>query len=190
MRLLFMFLLSCFLLAESSVGQVAVISGYASNWTPPGIYAAPFVPLLKTPSVSLDSPTVGTGPAFSESSASPVGIYTVPFVPLLKTPSISLESAPIAAGPDSTSAANWRAEPASADVSGNAGEEKSASTPQRQREGFHLGAALSQDSFGVAELAKSTRNTAAAHLYTNEDVENLNRTNGQVSFDNKTERLE
>src|SRR5438046_10753871 len=53
----------CFVaLCGLASAQVTVISGYASNWAPgysvyqtPGAYAAPFVPLVTTPSVSIDT---------------------------------------------------------------------------------------------------------------------------------------
>src|SRR5437588_347302 len=53
----------CFVaLCGLASAQVTVISGYASNWTPgysvyqtPGAYAAPFVPLVTTPSVSIET---------------------------------------------------------------------------------------------------------------------------------------
>src|SRR5438445_12499353 len=44
------------LLAGMAAGQATVISGYASNQGRPGYYpATPFVPLVTTPSVSLDN---------------------------------------------------------------------------------------------------------------------------------------
>src|SRR5437773_11506359 len=53
----------CFVaLCGLASAQVTVISGYASNWAPgysvyqtPGAYAAPFVPLVTTPSVSIET---------------------------------------------------------------------------------------------------------------------------------------
>jgi hypothetical protein len=38
-------------------GQATVVAGYASDWrVAPGTYAVPFVPLVNTPSISLESP--------------------------------------------------------------------------------------------------------------------------------------
>src|SRR5437763_16752862 len=54
--------LSVLALCGFATAQVTVISGYASNWAPsysvyqtPGAYAAPFVPLVTTPSVSIET---------------------------------------------------------------------------------------------------------------------------------------
>ena len=42
------------LLSGLAAAQVTVMGGTASNWVPPyGVYAAPFVPLVTTPSVTL-----------------------------------------------------------------------------------------------------------------------------------------
>ena len=63
--------------------QVTVTSGYAGNWTPPGTYAAPFTPLVSTPSVAIETglPTqVGASNATSGklagASSSPVTAAT------------------------------------------------------------------------------------------------------------------
>src|SRR5438477_12681772 len=54
--------LSVLALCGFATAQVTVISGYASNWAPgysiyqtPGAHAAPFVPLVTTPSVSIET---------------------------------------------------------------------------------------------------------------------------------------
>jgi hypothetical protein len=52
-----------FLTAGLAAAQATVVSGYASNWRlAPGAYAEPFVPLVTTPSVSLNSPPVPATP--------------------------------------------------------------------------------------------------------------------------------
>jgi hypothetical protein len=144
--------LSVLLLADLAAGQVTVISGFAPNWVPaPGAYAAPFVPLVNTPSVSLDNP-----PA--------------PFVggsPVSAGQSGQMETASPSVGPTTPS--------------------------RRQGANGHvkLGAATFQSDYQLGQLAASSRNARpAAHIYTNQDVETLNRTNGKVSYGNKSEHLE
>ncbi|HEY7095750.1 MAG TPA: hypothetical protein VH437_03445 [Terriglobales bacterium] len=44
----------CGMAAAQWQGQATVIGGYASNWVAPSYTIVPFVPLVKTPSVSLD----------------------------------------------------------------------------------------------------------------------------------------
>ena len=83
------------LLSGLALGQATMIGGYASNWAPAyGVYAAPFVPLVVTPSVWLatvaPSPAGASSTAFGnlagarnstleiQSSPPPVAVYTVP----------------------------------------------------------------------------------------------------------------
>jgi hypothetical protein len=144
--------LSVLLLADLAAGQVTVISGYARYWVPaPGAYAAPFVPLVNTPSVSLDNPPAPFAGGSPASSGQPG----------------QMEAASPSAGPTTAS--------------------------RREGENGHikLGAATFQSDYGLGQLAASSRKARpAAHIYTNQDVETLNRSNGEVSYGNKSEHLE
>jgi hypothetical protein len=56
---------------------------------------------------------------------------------------------------------------------------------------LELGVASFQDSYGVAQLAASSRaRQQAKKLYTNLDVERMNQMTGMVKYEGKTERLE
>src|SRR5438552_5489569 len=82
------------LLCGFAAAQATVIGGTASNWIPAyGVYAAPFVPLVTTPSVSLATASpdpVGasnatwgnvagaTNSTLSMVNQPPQGVYTVP----------------------------------------------------------------------------------------------------------------
>src|SRR5580704_8196513 len=82
------------LLSGLAAAQATVIGGTASNWAPAyGVYAAPFVPLVTTPSVTLatvspsaagaSNATFGnvagaTNATLSIVSQPPVGVYTQP----------------------------------------------------------------------------------------------------------------
>ena len=97
------------LLSGLAIAQATVIGGTASNWAPAyGVYAAPFVPLVTTPSVTLatvspsavgaSNATFGnvagaTNATLSIVSQPPVGVYTQPvwYGPSAETPA---ESAP------------------------------------------------------------------------------------------------
>jgi hypothetical protein len=64
------------LLSGLAAAQVTVVSGYAGDWrVPPGAYSTPFVPLVSTPSVSLNSP-----PSPSSVFAQPVWQSSAPAV--------------------------------------------------------------------------------------------------------------
>src|SRR5438445_12219375 len=77
------------LLAGMAAGQATVVSGYASNQGRPGYYpATPFVPLVTTPSVSLDNAS-GLLTLISGAASSQVGrgyYPATPFVPLVPNP--------------------------------------------------------------------------------------------------------
>lgn len=72
-------LLSSFLLlTRLAIGQVSLVSGYAGYWAaPPGEYAAPFIPLLHTPSASLDNPYL-VAPSYPAVPASQPAIELAP----------------------------------------------------------------------------------------------------------------
>ena len=62
MRQILIFSGTILLLSALATAQVMVTSGYASYWTPsPGMYAAPFVPLVTTPSADLGTPSLQVG---------------------------------------------------------------------------------------------------------------------------------
>ncbi len=64
-------------------------------------------------------------------------------------------------------------------------------TPSAEPRPLELGMASFQDSYGVAQLAASSRaRQQAKRLYTNLDVERMNQMTGMVKFEGKTERLE
>lgn len=209
MRLPLIALLSPCLLTGLSLGQVAVISGYASDWRLPGAYAIPFVPLVKTPSVSLDNPPAqepgyAVSPTstpivsgYGGASLTPQTVYAVPFVPLIRTPTTPLDNAggSLPAEPGQPTGPDWQTASQSAlnayGLIQPAGRESAdISIPQTNRH-INLGAAVFEDSAGVAELAKASRDLPPpAHTYTNQDIDKLNQKTGEVSYGNKTEQLD
>jgi hypothetical protein len=64
-----------------------------------------------------------------------------------------------------------------------------AANSSRLSDGFDLGASRSDASYGAAELAARSHPRKAAKVYTNQDVAQVNETNGLVKFGNKTEHL-
>jgi hypothetical protein len=59
----------------------------------------------------------------------------------------------------------------------------------RLSDGFDMGASRSDTSYGAAELAARSHPRKAAKVYTNQDVAQVNDTNGLVKFGTKTEHL-
>jgi hypothetical protein len=172
------------LLSGLAAAQATVIGGTASNWVPAyGVYAAPFVPLVTTPSVTLatvspsaagaSNATFGnvagaTNATLSFVSQPPAGAYTQ----ALWSPPYTQ---PTWLGP---SAAETPAE--------SAPEGK----PTHRARAFDVGVASWQSSEGAAHLmASSTAAKKAARTYTNQDVERENEKNGTVKYDGKTEHI-
>src|SRR6266480_6350602 len=87
-------------------GQATVISGYAQNWAPPGVYAEPFVPLLSTPSMSFEnvSPSpvgASNATAGNVAGATNATLSVFPAGPVVQYPpslALTLENLPIESG--------------------------------------------------------------------------------------------
>jgi hypothetical protein len=99
------------------------------------------------------------------------GYSTVP--PLVTTPSISFGGPTLQVG-------------ISDGVQDNA---SGAASSSRMSDGFDLGASRSEGNYGAAELASRSHPRKASRVYTNQDVAQVNDTNGLVKFGNKTEHL-
>jgi hypothetical protein len=182
MRQLLIFCLAIILPALAA-GQATVIPGYAANWTPPGNYAQPFVPLVSTPSMSFEnvspSPVGATNAtAGNVAGATNATLSVFPAGPVVQNPpslALGLENLPIESG-------------AGVEASTEAESRGEASTEARPLE---LGVASFQDSYGVAQLAASSHaRQQAKRLYSNLDVDRMNQMTGMVKYEGKMERLE
>ena len=170
----------CFLaLCGLASAQVTVISGYASNWAPgysvyqtPGAYAAPFVPLVTTPSVSIET-GLPTQIGASNATAGNVAGAT--------NATISIVAPNMSASPGVQSTPEVAPRPESEPSTQSAGVSTS---------GFELGAASFEDSVGAAQLLASRPQQPPARTITNEDIDRLNQQNGTVQFRGKTEKIE
>lgn len=166
------------LLCGLAAAQATAIGGYASNWPPSyGVYAAPFVPLVTTPSVSLGtySPSAtgasnatsglvagATNATLSMVAPPPQGVLTVPqwYGP---TPEF---------GPSVAEVAREHAR-------------------HHKMHGGDFGAASFQSTTGLATLAGLSRPQGkAARTYTNADIDRINQNTGTVKWDNKSEKIQ
>jgi len=162
------------LLSGLAAAQATVIGGTASNWAPAyGVYAAPFVPLVTTPSVTLaivspsatgaSNATFGnvagaTNATLSIVSQPPVGVYTEP---VWYGPSASLET------------------PAESAVVGR---------PLPRAHGFDVGVATWQGSQSVTYLMASGAKKAS-RTYGQQDIDQVNQKNGTVKYRGRTEHM-
>ena len=173
------------ILPALAAGQATVISGYAVNGAPPGVYAEPFVPLLSTPSMSFED--VSTSPVgASNATAGNVAGATNATLSVFPAGPVVQHPPSMVLGPE-----NWSIE-SGAEVEARAeAESRGEATASAETRPLELGVASFQDSYGVAQLAASSRaRQQAKRLYTNLDVDRMNQMTGMVKYRDKTERVE
>ncbi len=176
------------LLCGFAAAQATVNGGTASNWVPSyGVYAAPFVPLVTTPSVTLA--TVSPSPAGASNATfglvagatnatlsdefiapPPVGVYSQPvwYGPTGE----GLYPPPVGFGPSPQ------------------GHEPMHHRMHAENEAAFDFIAAPRDSEGIARLMGSyARSGKASRTYTNQDIDQVNQKNGMVKWDGKTEKL-
>ncbi|HEX8816698.1 MAG TPA: hypothetical protein VF753_14465 [Terriglobales bacterium] len=171
-------LFSCF-----AAAQATIVGGYASNWAPSyGVYlAAPFVPLISTPSISLSyvspSPVGASNTAFGLSAGATNSTLSI----ATEVP-VSGYTQPVwynSAGPMMNSASS-----------------ESSALPRREGTGggtvveaaFDFG--VSSEAAGIASRTpRAGSGGKAARSYTNQDTDRMNDTNGTVKFRGQTEKL-
>jgi hypothetical protein len=168
----------CVLLLLSGLAgaQATIIGGTASNWVPAyGVYAAPFVPLVVTPSVTLStvSPSaVGASNAtFGNVAGATNATLSNGFIAVAPT---GVYTQPVWYGPSAVEAA---AEPAYEPRHG-----------QRART-LDVGVASWESSQSVTYAMAGSAAKKAARTYTNQDVDHVNQTNGTVKYKGKTEHI-
>ena len=166
------------LLCGFAAAQATMIGGYASNWTPAyGVYAAPFVPLVTTPSVSLSTFSPSAAGA-SNATGNLVAGATNSTLSMVNTPPQTVLTIPTWYGPT----------PAQVVAGVTASE---TAEPARHGHGFATGSASFQVNHGLAELAGLSRPAGkATRTFTNDDVSRMNQNTGTVKYDGKTEKIQ
>jgi hypothetical protein len=166
------------ILPALAAGQEIFSSGYVID-SPPGVYAQPFVPRLSTPSMSFENVSPSPVEASNATAGNVAGatnatLSVFPAGPVVQHPpslALGLENSSIESGAEVAA----RAE----------------ATPSGEPRPLELGVASFQDSYGVAQLAGSSRaREQAKRSYTNLDVERMNQMTGMVKYRDKTERVE
>jgi len=162
------------LLSALAGAQVVVIGGTASNWTP-GAYAAPFVPLVTTPSVSLTTIAPSAAGASNATFGNVAGATNATLSnEFIAPPAIGVETVPVFYGTTGTTGASSAAGPTA-----KAGE-------------FDLG--IASPAVGAAQLAPAAGTVQkASRTYTNEDVarisERIDQSTGVVKYGGKTQQF-
>jgi hypothetical protein len=163
------------LLSGLAAAQV-VIGGTAGNWAPGyGVYAAPFVPLVTTPSVTLATVSPSAVGASNATFGNVAGA-TNATLSMVSQPPVGVYTQPVWYGPSANE------ETPAALIS--------EATHGQRAHGFDVGVASFQSSEGAARLmASSTASRKASRTYTNQDVDQVNQKNGSVKYRGKTEHI-
>jgi hypothetical protein len=165
------------LLSGFAAAQATVIGGTASNWVPAyGVYAAPYVPLLTTPSVTL-----------STVSPSPVGASNATWGNVAGATNATLSNEFIGEPPVGVfTKATWYGASAAVEVGGP----MHGHMRQREESGSGFVGGVSAGSWSVAQtMAASTPARKASRTYTNQDVDRVNQGTGTVKYRGKTEHI-
>jgi hypothetical protein len=160
------------------------------NWIPPGAYAQPFVPRIstpfaspesvKTPSLSLDSPSLTAG-ATNATAGNVAGAADSTFSVLSSGPGVQFNQ-PLWYAP------GVKFNPQAYGSSSSQAQVQAGSS--REGREFELGAATFQSSYGVAQLATiSVARGKARRVYTNSDIARVNDSNGSIQYAGKMERV-
>jgi hypothetical protein len=164
------------LLSALAAAQATTIGGTAGNWAPAyGVYAAPFVPLVTTPSVTLATVSPSAAGASNATFGNVAGA-TNATLSIVSQPPVGVYTEPVWYGPSAV------AEPST--------EPMAESRHGQRAHGFDLGAGSGESRQSVTQwIASSTGAKKAARTYTNQDVDQVNQKNGTVKYDGKTEHI-
>jgi hypothetical protein len=163
------------LLSGLAAAQASVIGGTASNWAPAyGVYAAPFVPLVVTPSVTLATVSPSAAGASNATFGNVAGASNAT-LSIVTAPPVGVYTEPVWYGPSSAVEA-----PA---------ESITANGPALRSRSFDAGVASWQSSKSVSSLIASAAAKKGSRTYSNQDIDQVNQKNGTVKYRGKTEHM-
>lgn len=179
------------LLSGFALGQATVIGGTAGNWAPPyGVYAAPFVPLVVTPEVSLETVSPSSVGASNATFGNVAGARNST-LEIVTQPPVGVYTVPVFYGPkpgEHHGAAMEMHREIEMEMRGG----------MREHEGMHeehmrhgeVGVTSWQSSHSVKQLMASAAPVKkASRTYTNADIDRFNQSTGDVKYDGKSEKM-
>jgi hypothetical protein len=170
------------LLCGFAAAQATVIGGTVGNWAPAyGVYAAPFVPLITTPSVSLSTVSPNAVGARNATFGNVAGATNATMSPeFVAAPPVGVYTEPVWYGE----------EPARYGRQAEARWGEMHSHEAAEERGFDFIATPRESRESVARLMTgSVPARKASRTYTNQDVDQVNQKNGSVKYDGKTEHI-
>lgn len=177
------------LLSGFALGQATVIGGYASNWAPAyGVYAAPFVPLVVTPSVSLDTVSPSSVGASNATFGNVAGARNST-LEIVSPPPVGVYTVPVWYGPKPHGAAAEIHHEHEVEMEMHAMHEHGMMHEEHERH-VEVGLASFQSGHSVTQLMASAGPAKkASRTYTNADIDRFNQSTGNVKYDGKTEKM-
>jgi hypothetical protein len=166
-----------------AAGQATIIGGTASNWAPAyGVYAAPYVPLVTTPSVTLSTVSPAAVGASNATWGNVAGATNATLSPeFIAEPPVGVYTQPNWYGPSASfEGPSLGAYAASMGEHRHPAREQAFDFITSPRESTESVATLRE---GAAPARKATR------TYTNQDIDRVGATTGTVKYDGKTEHI-
>jgi len=167
------------LLCGFAAAQATIIGGTAGNWVPAyGVYAAPYVPMVTTPSVTLATVSPVAVGASNATWGNVAGATNATMSSeFVADPPVGVYTEPVWYGP-------------SAAVAVPAGPMHARRHAQREEGAFDFIASPRESTVSVAILSKEAGPARkASRTLTNQDVDRVNQTNGTVKYKGKTEHI-
>ena len=171
------------LLVGAAFGQVTIVSGYATNQGWGGYYPAPpYVPLVTTPIVTLDTVSPSAAGASNASTGMVAGASNAT-LSIVQPPLTPVYTVPVWSGYDLVA-------PGVAPVAAPMPEAAPPQPAPRATAPRHVGVGIATSEVDVAPMAKIPRqHEHAVRVYTNADIDRINQQNGTVKYDGKTLKI-
>lgn len=170
-------------LVGAAFGQVTIVSGYATNQGWGGYYPAPpFVPLVTTPIVTLDTVSPSAAGASNATSGMVAGA-TNATLSMVQPPLTPVYTVPVWSGYEVIA-------PGIAPPAGPVPEAAPQQPAPQTAAARHLEVGVASSEVEVAPSAKIPRqHEHAVRVYTNADIDRINQQNGTVKYDGKTLKI-
>jgi len=172
------------LLVGAAFGQVTIVSGYANNQGWGGYYPAPpFVPLVTTPIVTLDTVSPSAAGASNATTGMVAGASNAT-LSIVQPPFTPVYTVPVWSGYDLISPGSAPVAPQMPEAAPPQPSTRAAAAPR------HVDVGIASSEVEVAPIAKIPRqHEHAVRVYTNADIDRINQQNGTVKYDGKTLKI-
>ena len=171
------------LLVGAAFGQVTIVSGYATNQGWGGSYPAPpYVPLVTTPIITLDTVSPSAAGASNASTGMVAGASNAT-LSIVQPPLTPIYTVPVWSGYDLVA-------PGVAPLAAAVPEAAPPQLASRATAPRHVGMGIATSEVDVAPMAKIPRqHEHAVRVYTNADIDRINQQNGTVKYNGKTLKI-